>query len=75
MLFTVIMIGLSSCDIDSYKDSYDTAVIYVGGEWITVEVDSWSYDGSCGRIIINTKEDKNYLVDSMNVILIDTDNN
>ena len=77
MLFVVILMGLSSCDdIDiNDEDQYDTAVIYVGGEWINVEIDSWSYETSWGRIEIIAKDDKTYLVDSKNVILINTDNN
>ena len=73
MLFAVLM-GLSSCSVGD-KDEYDTAIIYVGGEWITVEIESWSYAADCGRIALKSKDGKTYHVDSMNVTLIDTDNN
>ena len=74
MLFAIMMM-LTSCDDINNKDQYDTAVIYVGGEWINVEIDSWSYEANCGRIELTDKDGKTYHVDSMNVTLIDTDNN
>jgi hypothetical protein len=74
MLFVVILMGLSSCSVGD-KDEYDTAIIYVGGEWINVEIESWSYAADSGRIKLKSKDGKSYHVDSMNVTLIDTDNN
>lgn len=51
--------------------SFDTAVMYVGGEWITVEVDSWKdYDNGFDVIQIKAKDGNTYLVHSMNVTLI-----
>lgn len=74
MLFAVILMGLSSCSAGD-KDEYDTAIIYVGGEWINVEIESWSYAADCGRIILKSKDGKSYHVDSKNITLIDSDNN
>lgn len=74
MLFIVILMMLSSCSVGD-KDEYDTAIIYVGGEWITVEIESWSYAADDGRIELKSKDGKTYHVDSMNITLIDSDNN
>lgn len=52
----------------TYK--FEKAVIYIGGEWRTVEVDSWKDFEDGDQLQIKDKDGNVYLVHSSNVTLI-----
>lgn len=72
ILIPIGLIALTSCNkqIVDTTYSFDTAVIYVGGEWITVKVDSWKDYEDGDQIQIKAKDGDTYLVHSTNVTLI-----
>ena len=58
ILIPVGVIALTSCNKQLVDTTYsfDTAVIYVGGEWITVEVDSWKDYDDGDQIQVKSKD-------------------
>lgn len=72
ILIPVGIIALTSCNKQLVDTTYsfDNAVMYVGGEWITVEVDSWKDYEDGDQIQIKAKDGNTYLVHSTNVTLI-----
>lgn len=50
--------------------SFDTAILYVGGEWITVDVDSWTDYEDGDQIQVKAEDGTTYLVHSNNITLI-----
>lgn len=72
ILIPVGIIALTSCNKQLVDTTYsfDTAVMYVGGEWLTVKVDSWKDYEDGDQIQIKAKDGNTYLVHSTNVTLI-----
>lgn len=72
ILIPVGIIALTSCNKQLVDTTYsfDTAVMYVGGEWLTVDVDSWKDYEDGDQIQIKAKDGNVYLVHSTNVTLI-----
>lgn len=68
---TAIMAALTSCNrtIIDVNYTFDKAIILVGGEWMTVEVEEWrDYEGD--QIQIEAKDGTVYLVHANNCTLI-----
>lgn len=66
-----VMSALTSCNkiIIDTTYSFDQAVIYIGGEWKTVEIAAWKdYEGE--QIQIEAKDGTIYLVHANNCTLI-----
>lgn len=68
----VISALFASCNKQVFDTTYtfDTAIIYVGGEWITVDVDSWTDYEDGDQIQVKAKDGTSYLVHSNNITLI-----
>ena len=68
----MILTTTTSCNKQIVDTTYtfDTAVIYVGGEWITVDVDSWTDYSDGDQIQVKAKDGTTYLVHSNNITLI-----
>ena len=68
----VISVLFASCNKQIIDTTYtfDKAVLYVGGEWITVDVDSWTDYEDGDQIQLKTKDGTTYLVHSNNITLI-----
>lgn len=53
-------------------NNFDKAIIYVGGEWLEIEIDSWSDFKDGDQLQITSKDGISYLVHSTNCTLINT---
>lgn len=77
LIFTIVitLFGylFTSCTNKQVFDTtyrFDKAVIYIGGEWRTVQVDSWKDFEDGDQIQVKDKDGNVYLVHSSNVTLI-----
>lgn len=78
VIISIIVAGalgfmFSSCTNKQLIDTaykYDTAVMYIGGEWKTVKVSSWKDFEDGDQIQVKDKDGYVYLVHSVNVTLI-----
>lgn len=50
--------------------TFDKAIMYVGGEWITIDVDSWDDYEDGDQIQVKDTDGNTYLVHSTNITLI-----
>lgn len=50
--------------------TFDKAIMYVGGEWITIDVDSWKDYKDGDQIQVKSTNGNTYLVHSTNITLI-----
>lgn len=50
--------------------TFDKAIMYVGGEWITIDVDSWDDYDDGDQIQVKDTDGNTYLVHSTNITLI-----
>ena len=50
--------------------TFDKAIMYVGGEWITIEISSWDDYEDGDQIQVKDKDGNTYLVHSTNITLI-----
>lgn len=50
--------------------TFDKAILYVGGEWITIDVDSWKDYEDGDQIQVKDTDGNTYLVHSTNITLI-----
>ena len=55
--------------------TFDKAIMYVGGEWITIDVDSWDDYEDGDQIQVKDKDGNTYLVHSTNITLIHSADN
>lgn len=53
--------------------TFDTAIISVGGEWMTIDVASWTDFEDGDQLQIQATDGKTYLVHSVNCTLINSD--
>lgn len=68
----ICTMALVSCNKQIIDTTYtfDKAVMYIGGEWITVKVDSWKDFEDGDQIQVKDTDGNIYLVHSSNVTLI-----
>lgn len=68
----VISILFASCNKQMIDTTYtfDKAILYVGGEWITINVDSWTDYEDGDQIQVKDTDGNTYLVHSTNITLI-----
>lgn len=67
--------SLAGCGNKAIIDTtytFDKAVIYVGGEWLTVEVEAWTDYEDGDQIQIKSTDGNTYLVHSANCTLVHT---
>lgn len=64
------LVGCGNKTIIDATYSFDKAIIYVGGEWLTVEVDGWTDYEDGDQIQIKSTDGNTYLVHSSNCTLI-----
>lgn len=50
--------------------TFDKAIMYVGGEWITIDVDSWKDYEDGDQIQVKDTDGNTYLVHSTNITLM-----
>ena len=70
MLSTAILCTGCNKQIIDTTYTFDKAVIYVGGEWITIDVDSWTDYEDGDQIQVKDTDGNTYLVHSTNITLI-----
>ena len=73
----VISALFASCNKQVFDTTYtfDTAIMYVGGEWITVDVDSWTDYEDGDQIQVKDTDGNTYLVHSNNITLMHSADN
>lgn len=72
-LIATIFTGCNKQIIDTTY-TFDKAIIYVGGEWITINVDSWKDYEDGDQIQVKDTDGNTYLVHSINITLINSSN-
>ena len=72
MITALIAMIFSGCNKQIIDTTYtfDKAILYVGGEWITINVDSWTDYEDGDQIQVKDKDGNTYLVHSTNITLI-----
>ena len=72
MIAALIAMIFSGCNKQIIDTTYtfDKAILYVGGEWITINVDSWTDYEDGDQIQVKDKDGNTYLVHSTNITLI-----
>ena len=70
MLSTAILCTGCNKQIIDTSYTFDKAVLYVGGEWITINVDSWKDYEDGDQIQVKDTNGNTYLVHSTNITLI-----
>lgn len=73
-LIVMIFTGCNKQIIDTTY-TFDKAILYVGGEWITINVDSWTDYEDGDQIQVKDKDGNTYLVHSTNITLIHSADN
>ena len=75
----IILLMTSGCDTTYASNKspwqtnhFDKAIIYVGGEWLDIEIDSWADFEDGDQLQITSKDGVSYLVHSTNCTLINT---
>jgi len=68
-LIAMIFTGCNKQIIDT-SYTFDKAILYVGGEWITIDVDSWTDYEDGDQIQVKDTDGNTYLVHSTNITLI-----
>lgn len=69
MTITILCTGCNKQIIDTTY-TFDKAIMYVGGEWITIDVDSWDDYDDGDQIQVKDTDGNTYLVHSTNITLI-----
>jgi hypothetical protein len=77
MIAALIAMIFSGCNKQIIDTSYtfDKAILYVGGEWITINVDSWKDYEDGDQIQVKDTDGNTYLVHSTNITLIHSADN
>lgn len=70
MLSTAILCTGCNKQIIDTSYTFDKAILYVGGEWITINVDSWKDYEDGDQIQVKDTDGNTYLVHSTNITLI-----
>jgi hypothetical protein len=73
-LISMIFTGCNKQIIDT-SYTFDKAILYVGGEWITINVDSWKDYEDGDQIQVKDTDGNTYLVHSTNITLIHSADN
>lgn len=73
-LIAMIFTGCNKQIIDT-SYTFDKAILYVGGEWITINVDSWTDYEDGDQIQVKDTDGNTYLVHSTNITLIHSADN
>ena len=75
MLSTAILCTGCNKQIIDTTYTFDKAILYVGGEWITINVDSWTDYEDGDQIQVKDTDGNTYLVHSTNITLIHSADN